>query len=162
MVEDNHAHQTQKFDYICEEETRDFTLWQNNIFNQYCKFSITGDSISYYIYLIYRPPTSGQVNSEHLYELFRGAERNSLFVGDFNLPYINWEEGTAAGKDEWFVQLLRDHNFEQLVSFPTHIKGNCLDLVLTNMPGKVGPISEVGRLGSSDHVMLQFDLMVSA
>ena len=25
----------------------------------------------------------------------------------------------------------------------------------------LGPISEVGRLGGSDHVMLQFDLMVS-
>jgi hypothetical protein len=43
---------------------------------------------------------------------------------------------------------------EQLVDFPTHIRGNCLDLVLTNMPERILELSDAGRLGSSDHVML--------
>jgi hypothetical protein len=41
---------------------------------------------------------------------------------------------------------------EQLIQFPTHIKANTLDLLITNCPGKVTNITEVGRLGRSDHV----------
>ena len=43
---------------------------------------------------------------------------------------------------------------EQLVKFPTHLKGNILDLVLTNIPERVTEVEEVGRLGSSDHMAI--------
>ena len=52
----------------------------------------------------------------------------------------------------------QDLGFVQLVNFPTHTKGNCLDLILTNAPEKVSNICEVGRLGKSDHVIIQFEL----
>jgi hypothetical protein len=43
---------------------------------------------------------------------------------------------------------------EQIVDLLTHIKGNCLDLILTNMRERLYDVTDVGRLGSSDHVMI--------
>jgi len=45
-----------------------------------------------------------------------------------------------------------------LVEFSTQVKGNCLDLVLTNIPERISDISEAGRLGSSDHDMLSITI----
>jgi hypothetical protein len=43
---------------------------------------------------------------------------------------------------------------EQMVNFSTQVKGNCLDLVITNIPERVSEVLEAGRLGRSDHDML--------
>ena len=135
---------------------------EENSFNQYCKLCLTSGGEKYYIYLVYRPPSSGQENKELLSELVREASRNSLMIGDFNLPGIDWDDGVAEARDQPFVKAMQDSFFRQLVDFPTHTKGNILDLVITNIPEKVGEIKEVGRIGKSDHVILQFDLEVSA
>ena len=42
----------------------------------------------------------------------------------------------------------------QLVTFPTHARGNILDLLLTNTVGSILEISDLGRLGNSDHTMI--------
>ncbi len=42
----------------------------------------------------------------------------------------------------------------QLVDFANHIRGNCLDLVLTNMPERISEVKEMSRLGGSDHEMV--------
>ena len=60
------------------------------------------------------------------------------------------------------MQEVQENNFSQMVDFKTHIKGGCLDLVITNMPEKVSNVSEAGRLGKSDHVIIQFDLEISS
>ena len=65
-------------------------------FNQYCKFKLNCEGESYYFYLIYRPPPFGEENLVKLCELVRGAEKNSVFVGDFNLPRIDWGTGGAG------------------------------------------------------------------
>jgi hypothetical protein len=43
----------------------------------------------------------------------------------------------------------------QLVEFPTHRKGNVLDLVITNCQEKCKLVREVGCLGASDHCMIE-------
>ena len=129
-------------------------------FNQYCKFKLSDKSDSYYIYLVYRPPSAGASSKDKLCELLRCAEKNSILVGDFNLPGINWESGEARGEDDRVMQELQENNFSQLVDFRTHIRGGCLDLVITNMPEKVSNVTEAGRLGKSDHVIIQFDLEI--
>ncbi len=48
-----------------------------------------------------------------------------------------------------------EEGLQQLVDFPTHTKGNTLDLLLTNCPDKVIEVSDSGRLGRSDHCMLK-------
>ena len=128
-------------------------------FNQYCKFKLKCDGETYYFYLIYRPPSSRE-DFDRLCELVRGAEKNSVFVGDFNLPHIDWATGGAEGREARFVQAVQDSYMEQLVSFPTHTKGNCLDLVITNKPGLLQEVKDAGRLGKSDHVMLELVLAI--
>jgi hypothetical protein len=86
--------------------------------------------------------------------LVKAVGRNSILIGDFNLPDINWNAGTGARRSRDFLDATEEAMLEQLVDFPTHGKGNCLDLVLTNMPERILELSDAGRLGSSDHVML--------
>ena len=42
----------------------------------------------------------------------------------------------------------------QMVEFSTLVRGNILDLVITNMPERIQELREEGRLGKSDHVMI--------
>jgi hypothetical protein len=49
-----------------------------------------------------------------------------------------------------------------MVDFETHIKGNKLDLILTNCPEKVISVTDEGRLGRSDHVMLMLKIDTNA
>ena len=62
-------------------------------FHQYSRFSVCGTTI----YLIYRPPSGGAASIESLAELIRSVDRNSILIGDFNLPDIDWESGQARG-----------------------------------------------------------------
>ena len=52
------------------------------------------------------------------------------------------------------LEAATDKMLEQMVEFPTHLKGNNLDLVLTNIPERVTEVAEAGRLGASDHVVI--------
>ena len=56
-------------------------------FHQYSKFSLNDITV----YLIYRPPSGGANSIDNLTALISAAERRSIFIGDFNLPEINWE-----------------------------------------------------------------------
>jgi len=93
-----------------------------------------------------------------LEQLIRGAEKNSLFIGDFNMPDIDWETGHSSARARPFVEAVEDSMMEQMVNFSTQVKGNCLDLVITNIPERVSEVLEAGRLGRSDHDMLSITL----
>ena len=43
---------------------------------------------------------------------------------------------------------------DQLVTFPTHVRGNTLDLLLTNIVANILEVSDQGRLGNSNHTMI--------
>ena len=73
--------------------------------------------------LLYRPPNAGQASKDKLCELLSQAEKNSLFIGDFNLPGVDWEAGAGHGADIKIVQEVQEHDFTQMVDFPTHIRG---------------------------------------
>ncbi len=74
------------------------------------------------------------------------------------MPKINWLESTAHGSDNDILAKTLEKGFEQLVTSPTHVKGNILDLVLTNSPEHVKEVRTEGRLGRSDHEMLWVEL----
>ena len=114
------------------------------------------------ITLLYRPPSAGPDSISSICDMIEASSGSNIFIGDFNLPGINWETFQATGRSKDLVEKCNDKFFSQLVDFPTHIKGNLLDLVLTNVPEKVTDIENVGRLGRSDHVMLMVKLEVRA
>jgi hypothetical protein len=128
-------------------------------FNQYCKFKIVNGCDVVYFYLLYRPPSSGQDSKDKICELFRAAEKNSVFFGDFNLPDIDWQTGAAGSRaSDAIVEAATAAGLRQLVEFPTHTRGNVLDLVITNVPERVENVREGGRVGRSDHVVVQCEL----
>ena len=109
--------------------------------------------------LVYRPPRSRNVNTEELCKLFENSGENSIIIGDFNFPTINWNELTADRNCETFLQSTIDNNFEQLIHFPTHIRGNILDLVFTNRPENVLNVESLGNLSTSDHSILSVEIV---
>jgi len=46
----------------------------------------------------------------------------------------------------------------QLVDFPTQVKGNVLDLVITDNPELILNVSDEGRLGKSDHSLILIEI----
>jgi Endonuclease-reverse transcriptase len=125
---------------------------------QYCKFRVKDLTV----FLIYRSPSGGPTSVSGLSDLIREAEKNSLFFGDFNLPEIDWENGTARGRARELFEAANDRLMEQLVTCSTHVRGNILDLLLTDCPERVVDVTEEGRLGASDHVILLAKITVCA
>jgi Reverse transcriptase (RNA-dependent DNA polymerase)/Endonuclease-reverse transcriptase len=114
------------------------------------------------MFLIYRSPSSGNDSISGIARLIRGAEKNCLFFGDFNLPDIDWEGGVARGRSRELLEAANDRLLEQLVQFSTHVRGNTLDLILTDIPERVINVAEEGQLGASDHVLMAARIAVGA
>jgi hypothetical protein len=114
-----------------------------------------------HIILIYRPPNSGKNNLDLLCELIENSQENTILVGDFNLPEIDWARKTSGNRGKKFLEATINANFEQLVTFPTHNKGNTLDLVLSNCPARIQSVEEAGKLGNSDHVAIEINVEIN-
>ncbi|KAK4816377.1 hypothetical protein QYF61_016281 [Mycteria americana] len=79
-----------------------------------------------------------------------------VLVGDFNLPDVCWKYNTAERKQSRrFLERVADHFLTQLVREPTR-EGAPLDLLFTNREGLVSHVMVGGRLGQSDHEMIEF------
>ena len=62
-------------------------------FNQYAQFELLSKDSrknNLQITLVYRPPSASEENTHELCKLIEGAGPNSLFIGDFNFPAIDW------------------------------------------------------------------------
>jgi hypothetical protein len=116
-------------------------------FHQHCKFEINNMTL----HLVYRPPNSSHENLAQLENLIKSAGKNTLLIGDFNLPSADWEAGTALAGERGVLEVAEEMMMEQMVKFSTHLKGNILDLALTNMQERIVEVREEGRLGKSDH-----------
>lgn len=105
----------------------------DNAFNQFAQFELLNKEdrrINLNITLVYRSPSATAENTTELCKLIEKSGPNSIFIGDFNFPAIDW------------------------VYFKTHIRGNVLDLVLTNKPENILTIEPIGNLANSDHSIL--------
>ena len=129
-------------------------------FNQFCCFKIKTKGNPLTIILVYRPPGSGYENSEELCKIMRNFDNQTILIGDVNLPEINWSDRTSAARGREVLTTAQTENLEQLVDFPTHIKGNTLDLVLTNCSERFISISNGGRIGKSDHCILNMEVKI--
>ena len=134
-----------------------FTKPDKSSFNQYCIFELMNGDEKIVFYVIYRSPNSTPDNTYKLCDLINNAPAHgfNIFIGDFNLPDIDWTNNCAGRKSCYFLDTVNENFYSQLVDFPTHIKGNILDLVMTNRPDFVNSIEDIGRLGKSDHVILK-------
>jgi hypothetical protein len=125
-------------------------------FVQHCKFLVHDITC----YLIYRPPNGTVENMTRLAELINTAGKNTVFIGDFNLPGVDWRTGQGRGAEKRVVEAVQENLCEQMVHFSTHAKGNVLDLVITNIPERISEVRDEGRLANSDHSSLVVEIKV--
>ncbi len=123
-------------------------------FTQYCRFKISTRSTLLNFVLAYQPPSSRQENTEEICVLLRRVDNNTIVIGDINMPDIDWSAGRAGARGRLLLETMLEEDLLQMVSFATHIKGNTLDLVITNCPEKVLTVTDGGRLGKSDHCII--------
>jgi len=109
----------------------------------------------------YRPPDQEEEVDEAFYKQLQAASQSQalVLVGDFNHPDISWEDHTARQAQSWrFLQSIDDGFPMQVVEEPTR-RGALLDLVLTNKEELVEDVKVGGRLGCSDHEMVEFRIL---
>ncbi len=127
---------------------------------QFCSFRVLDRNSDVTFGLVYRLPNTTNQSFDELIQLVNDTKGPSILMGNFNMPSINWKEQTAVGiKPAHFLEACEEANMEQLITFPTQVRGNVLDLILTNVPHRVSAIENIGRLRTSDHSMIQFSLV---
>ena len=120
----------------------------------------------------YRSPSGLEEESvQELGELFRLACNSSfshvVITGDFNLPQIDWKLGLTCAPpthcSHAFMELVNDCFLYQHVTQPTRFRPgstpHVLDLVFSNEEGMIKNLEFLPGLCSSDHVVLQFQLV---
>ena len=95
--------------------------------------------------VVYVPP-SANISTLNCLLSYLGSLSSSsecvIVLGDFNCPDIDW--ATLSGVSPLSLALcdfVFTHNFSQIIDCPTHIKGNILDLVLTNKEDLLNSVS---------------------
>jgi hypothetical protein len=115
----------------------------------------------------YRVGTLGATNHSSVdsylqkIRLRRGIS-NIFVVGDFNMPKVQWDQFHSRDNvDQLFLNTFSNLAFDQLIDVPTHIKGNILDLLLSNNPRVVSDIKvdNGSQLCKSDHYMISFNII---
>ena len=127
--------------------------------------SISTHSKTLTVILLYIPPNADQSYFSLLQSLISTNNLNEdlILLGDFNLPNINW--GTMSGSTPQstdFCDFLFELNLEQLISTPTHIAGNILDVILSNTTiiNDIQVITPLPCGLSSDHYLIHFTFLV--
>ena len=136
-----------------------------NDFNQFVQFEVLNEddkNLSLNITLVYRPPSANEANTHELCKLFNNARGNSIFIGDFNFPSIDWTYETADRKSRAFLESTKENMFEQMIDFKTHIRGNVLDLLFSNQPDRIQNIESLGNLANSDHSIIMVDAVFNS
>ena len=59
---------------------------------------------------------------------------------------MRWSDGEARGRGAVVLEAATEALMEQLVDFPTHTRGNILDIIITNVPERIFDVEDVGRL----------------
>ena len=133
----------------------------NNNFHQHVSFKILTSGNPVTIMLLYRPPSSVKENITNMCDLLRNLPRNTIVIGDINLPHIDWTKGGTDAPGRTLYDLVQEEDLAQLVHFPTHDKGNILDLIITNMANDIISVNNEGKLGKSDHCIIMTEVLTS-
>ncbi len=80
-----------------------------NKFSQHCRFSTGTRRDSLIIILAYRPPSCVKENDDKLIEIICLADKNTLLIGDINMPGINWATGRANAKGQDLMEAVEEH-----------------------------------------------------
>ena len=121
---------------------------------------------------VYRSPSSClEVGTAEICNMlkcvYESAATHILITGDFNFPNIDWETASSqypeSHPSNLFLETLHDCFFTQHIKKPTRYRygshPSILDLIISNEEGIVNNIEFLPGLGSSDHIILRFDIV---
>ena len=109
---------------------------------------------------VFFPPSSQLSDFENLFSLLKYNSMSKellIIVGDFKLPDICWSSLSGqCPMSNLLCDFVFESNLTQLIKFPTHIKGNILDVLLTNSDDLINNLTVVkdDLCLSSDHYKL--------
>jgi endonuclease/exonuclease/phosphatase family metal-dependent hydrolase len=88
-----------------------------------------------------------------------------VLIGDLNMRNTNWDTfSSSSSTEQMFLDTFNDLSLSQVVSAPTHNKGNILDILLTDKPEHSHSIKidSHSGIGGSDHYPIEFKLRLKA
>ena len=108
---------------------------------------ILNDGSKIVVSTCYRVGTSGSTNYHEITSaldklLLKKCLKKFFLIGDFDLRSANWETHTSSHNIEHlFVNEFLRLGLIQCITSPTHIKGNIIDILLTNSDNIVSDIA---------------------
>ena len=86
--------------------------------------------------------------------------KSHFFVGDLNLDKIKWNNLTSTSNTQnLFLSTFNDLGWTQIISNPTHSRGNILDIFLTNNPHLISSMCiHNNEIIKSDHYALSCNI----
>ena len=119
---------------------------------------------------LYRVGTLGPDNhervSQYLHTIRRRRRVQSLtLIGDLNLPHARWDNNfSPVPIEQSFIDTFNDLSLKQLVTVPTHNKGNILDNIFTDKLDLISDLTVDCKHGpcGSDHYPIFFNLNLNA
>lgn len=111
----------------------------------------------------YVPPSPTPIYYDNLFNFLSNLHSISdelIILGDFNFPGIDWD--TLSGYSpvsNQFCDLVFQTSLSQLINTPTHIHGNILDLLLTNLENRICHLQvHTDSYLQSDHYNITFSV----
>ena len=121
------------------------------------------------IHCIYRSPNSTFDMNQEIIEYIKRIPYNSILVGDFNYPSIDWSTLTCVKpEDQEFLDTVNEKFLSQHVNFSTNFTPQpdgsttctCIDLVLTNEDNLIASVKPIDQLGTSHHTSIQVEIII--
>ena len=109
-----------------------------------------------YVFVVYRPPSNSAEQNQTLVEflLSECADKETVLLGDFNLPSIGWGDtyGSPTATDDMFLNTFNALGLTQWISEPTFPRsGNTLDLLLSSEQDRMGRVQVHAPPPGGDH-----------
>ena len=113
---------------------------------------------------MYIPPNVSSAYQEQILNFLPALSRydNLILMGDFNLADVDWEGySSSTAFSSSICELIFDLNLSQLISQPTHIEGNILDVVFTlfDICNTPEVIPQLPFNLNSDHFLITFTVL---
>ena len=125
-------------------------------------------SLNVYVVVVYRPPSNTPHANNQVASFLNEfcLNKEVVVAGDFNLPHVNWESGSANTSghlpplENMFIDVFDTLGLTQWVSEPTFPRsGNTLDLILTSEEDRAGSVLVLPPLAGCDHCPILFDFV---
>ena len=110
------------------------------------------------ISVVYRRPSQVKELDILMYDRLKTVitGKNSIIMGDFNLPEINWNDHSFVESESGrLINFIEDNFLFQFVKEPTR-NHNILDLIMSNQEHLINHTEVCEQLGTGDHNMIKF------